>query len=67
MDFLQKIALALFGIFVFWMVFVVCCIMWHGFGYVGSFGGFKLDAGILSMMMVSGIVMLGAGVFLLKK
>ena len=40
--------------------------MWHGFGYVGSFGGFKLDACILSAMLLLDAFILATSVFLLK-
>ena len=49
-----------FGLLIFaWTVFLAKIVIYHGLGYMGTTGGFKLDSVIISLMVIFDIALIG--------
>jgi len=55
------------GLSIFWSVFLAKIVIYHGLGYMGQTGGFKLDAVVISSIVILNIVIVSIIAFFNKK
>ena len=55
------------SLIVFWTIFLSRIIIFHGLGYMGQTGGFKLDCIIISLIVLLNIVIISLFTFFNRK